>query len=166
MERKRSSCSLVMRLALAGIFGAGGGMEAEAGARKVLILGLDGTRPDALRKAATPHFDKLVADGYITWNARTCRKSSSGPGWSSILGGVWEDKHKVVDNSFAGKALDKYPPLFKRLKEKLPASRSGAVVDWTPLKTHLSEGADVFDLITTPSSKPGQHAQFPFRVQQ
>ena len=37
----------------------------------------------------------------------------SGPGWSSILTGVWADKHGVHDNSFNGHALRGVPALLR-----------------------------------------------------
>jgi hypothetical protein len=131
-----------------------------APAKKVLILAIDGCRPDALVKARTPNLDALVSDGYSTFEARTCRHSRSGPGWSSILGGVWEEKHLVQDNSFSPQNLSKYPPLFVRLKERRPDAKSAMIVDWAPLRQHLSAGTYRADLLTTPNSRdfPAQDA--------
>ena len=36
---------------------------AEPPAKYVLVIGVDGLRPDALKKAATPNFDKLAQNG-------------------------------------------------------------------------------------------------------
>jgi hypothetical protein len=141
---------------------------AAAPVKKVLILGIDGCRPDALRKANTPNLDALVADGYSTFNARTCRHSHSGPAWSSILAGIWEEKHLILDNTFRPKDLIRYPPLFVRLKEKMPAARSAIIVDWPPLREHLSAGTYRADLITTPNSRdfPAQDAMVTARAVQ
>src|SRR5436190_5093014 len=71
--------------------------------KKVLFIGLDGTRFDAIEKAKTPNLHALMNEGIYS---DTClilddryQKSDtvSGPGWSSILTGVWADKHGVHD---------------------------------------------------------------------
>ena len=70
---------------------------------KVLLIGMDGVRPDVLAEVPTPNLDALAATGAFTATARTGMPSISGPGWSSMLGGVWPEKHGVVDNDFTGK---------------------------------------------------------------
>ena len=58
---------------------------------RVLVIGIDGTRPDALAAATTPKLDALIADGAFTAYSRILgtryRKNDtiSGPGWSSFL---------------------------------------------------------------------------------
>jgi predicted AlkP superfamily pyrophosphatase or phosphodiesterase len=85
----------------------------------VLILGIDGTRPDALEKANTPALDSLRAKGAWTMNASTQQKTltKSGPGWASIITGVDADKHHVVDNDTLSKRNPEYPTLFRRAKQ-------------------------------------------------
>ena len=68
--------------------------------KKVLILGVDGLMPTALKAARTPHFDKLIADRCISYAAQAGDITVSGPGWSSMLTGVWREKHGVPDNAF------------------------------------------------------------------
>ncbi len=69
-----------------------------AGERKhALVIGLDGVLPAALKVAKTPIMDSLALNGAITFKAfaggekgtKTEQATSSGPGWSSILTGVW-----------------------------------------------------------------------------
>lgn len=68
----------------------------------MLYLGIDGARFDALQAATTPtlaagiHSDTclILGDRYRE------NDTISGPGWSTILTGVWADKHGVNDNSF------------------------------------------------------------------
>ncbi|HET6415506.1 MAG TPA: hypothetical protein VFG22_04370, partial [Polyangiales bacterium] len=67
-----------------------------------------------LQQASTPVLDDLVANGAVTYDAfaggepgtPTEQATFSGPGWSSILTGVWVDKHGVTDNSFDGARFD------------------------------------------------------------
>jgi len=112
-----------------------------------LIIGLDGVRPDALQAAHTPNLDRLVRDGQVSWDAYagggrdegdpTQQATSSGPGWTSILTGVWVDRHGVRDNDFAGNHVDEYPHLFVRLREARPDLQLSSVAHWTPIHEHL-----------------------------
>ena len=50
---------------------------------KVLQIGIDGVRPDALLAAKTPNLDLLAEKGSLTLEARTTSITSSGPAWST-----------------------------------------------------------------------------------
>lgn len=100
---------------------------------KVLLIGVDGVRPDVLAEVPTPNLDTLIATGSYTSRARTGMPSVSGPGWSSMLNGVWPEKHGVVDNDFTGKRYDLYPDFLTRIEEARPELGTFAVVDWKPL---------------------------------
>lgn len=120
----------------------------EAGAvdeaiRKVLIIGIDGLRPDALSKARAPHMDTLIEGGAFAANTLTDVLSRSGPGWTSIFTGVWNSRHGVRNNSFEGFRRAAHPTLFSRLRECRPGIKLGAVVNWSPIGIHLV-GTDGF----------------------
>jgi predicted AlkP superfamily pyrophosphatase or phosphodiesterase len=100
---------------------------------KVLLIGLDGVRPDVLADVATPNIDALAAAGSFTDHARTGLPSVSGPGWSSMLNGAWPDKHGVTDNDFTGKRYDLYPDFLTRIEQVRPELNTFAVADWKPL---------------------------------
>jgi predicted AlkP superfamily pyrophosphatase or phosphodiesterase len=118
-------------------------------ARRLLMIGIDGCRPDALQQAETPNLDSLIADGAFSSQTKILgeryRKNNtiSGPGWSSYLTGVWADKHGVHDNSFEGKNYGQYPHLFRRIKQQYPKARTGSFVNWGPIDEHVVEHADV-----------------------
>ena len=57
--------------------------------RKVLVIGIDGCRSDALQQANTPHLDSLIATGLFTYDAWHCGITVSGPSWSTIMTGTW-----------------------------------------------------------------------------
>ncbi len=120
-----------------------------APAPKVLVIGIDGVRPDALADVNTPAIDALIADGSFTAHARTGFPSVSGPGWSSFLIGVWPDKHGVTNNDFTGKDYDTYRDFLTRLEEVQPSLNTFAVADWLPLvyaddgKPTVSEAVDI-----------------------
>ncbi|NKI28458.1 DUF4983 domain-containing protein [Arenibacter sp. 6A1] len=105
--------------------------------KKVLIIGIDGCRPDVLDIANTPHLDNLISNGTYSLDARNTGITRSGPGWTSMLTGVWEDKHKVVDNTFEGYNHSNYPHLFKRIKEYDSNYKTVSVSQWHPINTKI-----------------------------
>ncbi|MCA9056177.1 MAG: alkaline phosphatase family protein, partial [Planctomycetaceae bacterium] len=127
----------------------GSACEAEPVPR-VLIVGIDGCRPDALQTARTPHLDALVADG-IWFEGTDIREPDgtdaadtvSGPGWSNLLTGVWPDKHGVLDNKFTAPRYDRYPHVFARLKEARPEAVTASFSTWKPIADKIVSAADL-----------------------
>lgn len=90
--------------------------------RKVLFVGWDGVRTDALLAANTPCIDSLLLHSYYNWNTDRGDYTVSVPGWSTILHGVWPSKHGLTDNTFGANQYSQFPDLFtlaKRLKPNL-----------------------------------------------
>lgn len=108
--------------------------------KKVLIIGIDGCRPDALLAAQTPNLDKLWQNGAYSFMAKTDIISSSGPCWTAMLTGVWHLKHKVLSNDYKNPDLAHYPHFFHRIKEELPSLRCYSVANWGPIHKILQEG--------------------------
>lgn len=107
---------------------------------KVLVIGLDGARYDKLLAADTPNIKALLNRGYGARSAlygSGMAQTSSGPGWSTILTGVWPDRHKVKDNSFTGNALTSYPSWLERTEQANPALSTYAAVDWKPISDRI-----------------------------
>ena len=109
---------------------------------KVLLIGIDGVRPDVLAEVATPNMDALAASGWYTAEARTTTPSVSGPSWSSMLTGVWPEKHGVTDNTFAGRDYATWPGFLSRAERERPELSTFAALDWLPL-AELPEGGPV-----------------------
>ncbi len=109
-------------------------------APKVLLIGIDGVRVDKLAEAATPNLDGLVERGAFSAAGRTSRETVSGPAWSSMLTGVWPEKHGVFGNDFAEKVYETYPDFLTRLERVDPAWNTYVVVDWPPLGSTASNG--------------------------
>jgi predicted AlkP superfamily pyrophosphatase or phosphodiesterase len=108
--------------------------------KKVLIIGIDGVRPDALLKADTKNIDQLRQNGAYSFQAKTDEISSSGPSWTAMLTGVWHDKHNVVSNGYEDPNLEDYPHFFRRVKEAKPAMNTFSIVNWGPIHNILQEG--------------------------
>ena len=107
---------------------------------KVLIIGIDGVRPDVLAEVATPHLDSLIAAGAYSDRAQTGLPTISGPGWSSMLIGVWPAKHGVLNNDFSTNRYDRYPDIFTRIESLRPDLHTFVVADWLPLVTSKDGG--------------------------
>jgi len=116
--------------------------------KKVIFIGIDGCRWDAVEAAETPNLDQLVKDGFLAIGTEilapreTPGDTVSGPGWSNLLCGVWPDKHGVVDNSFKGSNYKEYPHFFARLKEVRPHAVTASFSDWGPIKDKILSAAD------------------------
>ena len=120
--------------------------------RRVLLIGIDGVRSDAMQAADTPHMDALIAVGAVSYDAfaggipgtATQQITSSGPGWSSILTGTWTNKHGVTSNSFSGDNYEDYPHFFRRVKEVNSAACTASIVQWSPIDTYIVGPIDAF----------------------
>ncbi|MFP6649663.1 MAG: alkaline phosphatase family protein [Pirellulaceae bacterium] len=135
----------------------------DPGQQRVLVIGIDGVRPDALAVARTPTLDRLVRTGafadttQILGTRYSKSNTISGPGWSSILTGVWADKHGVHDNEFKGKNYKQFPHFFQRLKAQFPQARTASFVDWSPIDEHIVSAADLKK--NYPSANVGEYIE-------
>jgi predicted AlkP superfamily pyrophosphatase or phosphodiesterase len=117
---------------------------------KVLVIGIDGCRPDALNTAKTPNIDALVQEGVLFTgtdirepDAKDKADTISGPGWSNLLTGVWPDKHHVLDNQFTDPNYQQFPHMFARLKEAHPTAVTASFSTWAPIESEIVSAADV-----------------------
>ena len=88
--------------------------------RKLLFIGIDGVRSDALQKANTPTIDSLITTSVYTFDSWHLGITVSGPSWSSMMTGVSYKKHGVTNNSYTGSKFDQYPYFTTRAQELLP----------------------------------------------
>ena len=117
--------------------------------KKVLIIGIDGCRPDALLAAKAPHLQGQIAAGAFSDQTQTGKDTVSGPGWSSMLTGVWADKHGVRNNEFKNSNYEKYPHFFRRLKDSKPGLNLQSIVHWAPIHEKIMSGADLSVAVPT-----------------
>src|SRR5690606_28479238 len=117
---------------------------------RVLVIGIDGCRPDALQAAKTPNIDSLIQTGTLFVgtdirkpNATDMADTISGPGWSNLLTGVWPDRHNVLDNKFTEPKYERYPHVFARLKEARPNAVTASFSTWPPIEGKIVSAADV-----------------------
>lgn len=92
--------------------------------RKVLVVGWDGVRDDTLRELAPPSVTELAEAG--RWWTTTLPDVDVAPtvtavGWSTILTGVWPDRHGVMGNEEELNRLHRYPEMLTRAYCERPA---------------------------------------------
>jgi predicted AlkP superfamily pyrophosphatase or phosphodiesterase len=117
---------------------------------KVLIIGIDGCRPDAMLAAETPNLDALWQNGAYSFSAKTDPISSSGICWTGMLTGVWHEKHNVVSNKYKNPNIAEYPHFFRRVKAQKPELKTFSVVNWSPIHKIFQEGdADIVNYLLT-----------------
>nr|WP_258054591.1 alkaline phosphatase family protein [Streptomyces sp. Ru71] len=122
---------------------------------KVLVIGLDGALLSRIKDADAPNLDALMAAGLTAPSsiyANPLASTLSGPGWSTLITGVWPDKHNVKDNTFTGNRFDRYPDFVTRVETARPDLSTYAVSSWAPITdTVFSAKADT--RVSTPSSE-------------
>ena len=87
---------------------------------KVLFIGWDGARSDALQAAETPNLDVLISSSIFTYSCDRGPYTVSVPGWSSILHGVWPEKHNLSENTFKKNKYEDYPDIISIAKQFKP----------------------------------------------
>jgi len=120
--------------------------------KKVLLIGLDGTRPDSISVVKTPNLDKLASKGVFSWNAQTEIQCISGSGWTSLLTGVHTEKHGVFDNEFSSRDLQ-YKSISRLLMDWNPQIRCIAHSNWKPIITDIFEKGTLSNSSSGPDKK-------------
>lgn len=111
--------------------------------RRVLVIGVDGLKPDAIPEADTPVLDDLIARGTYNDNAQSEDLTFSGPNWSSILHGVHRDRHGVVNNAYMPTRLGDHPDLFAHLEHANPEWTTARLSTWDMIHQRQPTGADI-----------------------
>ncbi len=148
---RRSLCFAWLLLGAAGWLGGATAPAAEPKlpAGRVMFIGIDGCRFDAVEKARTPNLDRLIGDGcysdrVLILGERYRRSETvSGPGWTSLLTGVWADKHGIDDNKFRDPHLNRFPHFFRRVKQADFKGSTISIASWPPISETIVSNADV-----------------------
>lgn len=100
--------------------------------RHIVIISIDGLRPDAIAAAGATNIPSLAARGAFTWNARTIRPSNTLPSHVSMLTGQTPDVHGITwDDYLPSRGRITVPTLFTIARSK-------------GLRTSLVAGKDKF----------------------
>ncbi|QNS06024.1 alkaline phosphatase family protein [Streptomyces xanthii] len=122
---------------------------------KVLVIGLDGALLNRIKDADAPRLKALMAAGLTAPSAiyaNPMAPTMSGPGWSTLITGVWPDKHNVKDNNFTGHKFAQYPDFLTRIETAKPSLSTYAVSSWAPI-TDIVFSAKVDTRVSTPSAE-------------
>ncbi|WP_264526011.1 alkaline phosphatase family protein [Flavobacterium sp. N502536] len=111
--------------------------------KKLLLIGIDGCRGDALMSSNTPNVKSLLNNSVYSFDALTNSPTWSGNGWSTMLTGVSSSKHGVTDNSFSTPNFALYPSFLKRLETQNPALNTVSIAFWKPINNYIIDGIDV-----------------------
>ena len=138
-----------------------------------LVIGIDGMGfgDFGFTAANTPIMDSLING---TWQANyngaysdsafvggvigtpTHQVSSSGPGWSTFLTGVWVDQHNVPNNSYTNPNFEDNPAYLETLEENVVGLHSASIINWSPIDTHtistVDDGNSSMDFRSTPGN--------------
>jgi predicted AlkP superfamily pyrophosphatase or phosphodiesterase len=114
--------------------------------KKVLLIGIDGCRTDAMLAAEAPNLHRLAKSGAICerndilGERKPVSDTVTMPGWTTMLTGVWGDKHGVRDNAFRKTAL--YATFFSRLRAAQPKTTTVALLSFRSLVDHVFASGD------------------------
>ena len=84
---------------------------------RVLIISVDGLRPDLLLRADMPHVRSLCASGSYTFWAETTPEAYTLPCHVSMLTGASAEKHGVTWNEYIEQSYPNTPTLFELAKQ-------------------------------------------------
>lgn len=108
--------------------------------KKVIVIGYDGCRADALEYADGAMFsgiDKMLDDGAtlkigycggVNYPAENTQATSTAPGWCSVMTGEWADKHGITGNGIT-KTLD-YKMMLTSMVENGVIDSANFVTSW------------------------------------
>ena len=86
---------------------------------RVLIIGLDGCRPDIIRLHAGPNLRSLIDNGAVFWNGQSDLPSVTQVNWTSILAGSSAERHGIDRHPIDRRELDEMRPTVPTLFEVL-----------------------------------------------
>ncbi|EKT4528755.1 alkaline phosphatase family protein [Pseudomonas putida] len=107
---------------------------------KTLLIGLDGVQlqqylqlGDATNLKQRLYYGKAYTGGI---SGKTSEQPTlSGPGWITLLTGVWSNKHGVESDDDSQRVNPAFPSLFKRLRLAHPNAYLSSIVNWSPINT-------------------------------
>ncbi|WP_449434707.1 alkaline phosphatase family protein [Pseudomonas putida] len=107
---------------------------------KTLIIGIAGVQLECYEQLGSDtelkkslHYGKAYTGGIPGQPSE--QPTLGGPGWMTLLTGVWANKHGVVSDAASQRIDPAYPSLFKRLRDAMPNAYLSSVVSWSPINT-------------------------------
>ncbi len=107
----------------------------------VIVVGVDGAGA-FFRNADTPCFDRIFAEGAVTYEALASNPSISAECWGSMLLGVGPEIHKLTNAIVSSTPYPNdapLPSLFRRIRQAMPEAELGSFCDWDPITFGIVE---------------------------
>ena len=117
-------------------------------APRVMVIGIDGVRSDVAQISASRDesgLARMASEGAWTYDSSVGPISISGPSWSSMLTGVWCDRHGVMGNGFDNHKLDQHLDLIDRVERYDSSLKTASLVYWEPI-SNLIIGPGIADI--------------------
>lgn len=121
-----------------------GGEPPAQGARKALLIGVDGMQYEKLLQAIeagdAPGIGALqLGRSYVggVQGTHTQVRTNSGPGWTTVLTGTWANRHGVDDNTPALRSRAR--SVFQQIKQADPMRRTASIVSWATIHDNFAD---------------------------
>lgn len=115
--------------------------------RKVLLVGLDGVQLEEISKTYAPNLGKFnmrkAYSGGVA-GTETEQVTGSGPGWVTILTGVWQNEHQVINND-SKTYKSQVPSLFSYVHNNIPNARIASLPAWYPINQFFEHEMEFVD---------------------
>ena len=72
----------------------------------VIVISLDGARPDAMQDAYMPHLDALLINAAYSWTAETVFPPATIPAHASMLTGLPVEEHGITHNDYSEELIE------------------------------------------------------------
>lgn len=106
--------------------------------KKALVIGIDGLQYSQIEKANTPNMDNFhIKRGFTggIYGKASEQVTYSGPGWMSILTGVWADQHGITSND--GTKLSNAPSIFSFIRDHDKDAYITSIATWKEINLIL-----------------------------
>jgi len=106
--------------------------------RRAFVIGLDGAMGRSVREASTPNIDAILADGVVSYSARTAFPSASFEAWGAMFHGVGPEKHQINGDHPCPEDVP-WPSFMKAAIQSRPETKCASFSCWNPINTHIIE---------------------------
>ncbi|MGD1880614.1 MAG: Ig-like domain-containing protein [Kiloniellaceae bacterium] len=120
--------------------------------QKAILVGIDGAQLEkllllGLQSEVEALLGLDIVESYTGGEkgTETEQATSSGPGWSTLLSGVWVDQHGIDSNN-SQPIVSEVDSIFERIDAAIPDANIASVVHWSPINTgHFAREAGLLE---------------------
>jgi hypothetical protein len=116
----------------------------------VLLIGTDGTNLDKVLQYAyiqpDSGFRAVMEQGVTGATSIVGHTTISGPSWTTILTGVWDNKSGVINNIFNPAPYDSWPTVFNLIEYYRPDVDTAVYADWKYINDMAGAGGYAADV--------------------